>query len=80
MVMPLSVITKVLIMAMTAGRCLAATCANALRIQCMRQRCRVAWKTFEAACFINIRRLAERPGRSREKLRCAAPFGNWRRR
>ncbi len=30
-----------------AGRCLAAKCARAFRIQCTRQRCRVARKTFD---------------------------------
>src|SRR3546814_17228689 len=36
-------------MAMTAARCLVETWASALRIQCIRQRCWVAWKTLLAA-------------------------------
>jgi hypothetical protein len=39
----------VLIMAVTAGRCLAETWGRALRIQWTRQRCSVVWKTFDAA-------------------------------
>src|ERR1700712_232239 len=39
----------VLIIALTAGRCLAGTWASALRIRWIRQRWSVAWKTFEAA-------------------------------